>query len=311
MDIQHIRIGTRGSALALAQTEMVEKALKAKYSDISFERVIMKTEADRHNEKALSEFGGEGVFVKELENALLSGRIDIAVHSAKDMPVRTAEGLHIAGVLPRGDVRDVLVYRKELGESVDNIETAIRIGTGSPRRQSQLDALYPNIICEGIRGNVPTRLDKVRNGMYDGVILAAAGLERLGMLKLPEFNYRYFTEDEMLPAGGQAVIAIETRMSDDVVPFVEAVSDEKTFIELSAEQYVLRGLNAGCHEPVAVQAHVKMDEISISLAYGALSSNGDIIRVCRKGKREEWEQVATESVQTWRSLKQSENNKKV
>ncbi|MBR1598861.1 MAG: hydroxymethylbilane synthase [Lachnospiraceae bacterium] len=307
MNIQHIRIGTRGSALALAQTKMVEEALKGKYPNISFERVIMKTEADRHNEKALSEFGGEGVFVKELENALLSGRIDIAVHSAKDMPVRTAEGLCIAGVLPRGDMRDVLVYRKELSESFDNIKTAIRIGTGSPRRQSQIEALYPNIICEGIRGNVPTRLDKVRNGRYDGVILAAAGLERLGMLKLPEFNYRYFTEDEMLPAGGQAVIAIEARMSDDIVPFVEAVSDEKSFIELSAEQYVLRGLDAGCHEPVAVRAHVKMDEISISLAYGTRSLKGDIIRVCRKGKREEWEQIATELVKIMCSRNQSEN----
>ena len=297
MKKKQIRIGTRGSALALIQTEMVEDRLQSKYPDISFERVIMKTEADRHKEKSLDKFSGEGVFVKELENALLSGRIDIAIHSAKDMPVRTAEGLCIAGVLPRGDVRDVLVYRKELGETVNNINATVRIGTDSPRRKSQLEAMYPNIICEGIRGNVPTRLDKVRNGQYDGVILAAAGLERLGMLKLPEFNYRYFTEDEILPAGGQAIIAIETRIGEEITACVDTISDKTAFYELTVEQYVLRGLNAGCHEPVAVRAKAVNDEIIINAARAYTDENKTNIKRIRKiGLLANWEKTADEIV---------------
>ena len=297
METEQIRIGTRGSALAIAQTEMVEEAIKDKYPNISFERIIIKTEADRHNEKALAEFNGEGVFVKELENALLSGRIDIAVHSSKDMPVRIAEGLCIAGVLQRGDVRDVLVYRKEFSESFDSIKTAMRIGTGSPRRKSQLEALYPNVICEGIRGNVPTRLDKVRNGKYDGVVLAAAGLERLGMSNLPEFNYRFFTEDEMLSAGGQAIIAIETRIGEDITACVESISDKAAFLELTVEQYVLRKLNAGCHEPVAVRAKVVNDEIIISAARAYENEKETHIKkISRIGPVIEWGKKADEIV---------------
>ena len=306
MDIQHIRIGTRGSALALAQTELVEQALRERFVDIEFERVIYKTEADRNSRRSLVEFGGTGVFVKELERALIDREIDIAVHSAKDMPAGITDGLCIAGVLERDDVRDVLVYRKEFGDSIDEISPPFIVGTGSPRRQRQLEALYPHFTCVGIRGNVPTRLDKVRNGECDGVILAAAGLKRLGLLDQQEFCYHFFSEEEMLPAGGQAIIAIETRAIDDIKSYVQAVSDEAAFTELMAERQVLRFLNAGCHEPIAVRAHVKMDEVSISLAYGTLSSNGDIIRVCRKGKREEWEQVATELVQTLCSQKQSD-----
>ncbi len=329
MSIRHIRIGTRGSALALAQTELVEQALREKYPDIEFERIIYKTEADRDNRKPLVEFGGTGVFVKKLERALLDGEIDIAVHSAKDMPVMVSEGLCIAGVLPRDDVRDVLVYRKEYGNSVNEICAPFTVGTGSPRRQSQLEALYPHFTCVGVRGNVPTRLDKVRKGECDGVILAAAGLRRLGLLNQQEFCYHFFPEEDMLPAGGQAIIAIECRVSDAMVPLVRTISDDAAMLELLAEQQVLRLMNAGCHEPIAVRACVSESEISIDAVRAIISENRDvksmlhvsgtededdnfhmvvsekqirkfqafgdsIHRVCKKGKRSEWEWLATE-----------------
>lgn len=323
MNIRRIRIGTRGSILALAQTELVEQAIKASFPDIEFERIIYKTEADSNKRKPLVEFGGTGVFVKELERALLDGEIDIAVHSAKDMPAMISEGLCIAGTLPRDDVRDVLVYRKELGKSVDEITGSFTVGTGSPRRQSQLQELYPGFSCIGIRGNVPTRLNKVRNGECDGVILASAGLKRLGLMEQQEFSYHFFPEEEILPAGGQAIIAIEGRISDDVIPYIQAISDETAYVELMAEQKILRGLNAGCHEPIAVRARVEKDDILISVArevvvkedfakstsqMSSIKKDGDkfslplsnhrIDRICKKGKVSGWEMLADEIVDT-------------
>lgn len=309
MGIKRIRIGTRGSALALAQTELVEQALKRSFPDLELERIVFKTEGDRNRQKPLAELGGVGVFVKELEKALIDDRIDIAVHSAKDMPVSISDGLCIAGVLERADVRDVLVYRKEFGKDINGIEAPFIVGTGSPRRQQQLKKLYPHFSCVSVRGNVPTRLDKVKNGECDGVILAAAGLTRLGLMDQEDFYYHLFSEEEMLPAGGQAIIAIEGRVSDEAVSYVEAISDDRAYAELLAERYVLRGLNAGCHEPVGVRASVQNDEISIvgvrsvlRKSEGADMQSGEDLCdkvdrcACRKGSLSDWEKVADDVV---------------
>ena len=166
--MRRIRIGTRGSRLALIQTEYVEKELKHRFADVITERVIIHTEADKDRRTPLYEFKGTGVFAKELESALLEDRIDIAVHSAEDMAVNIPDKLTIAGALEREDVRDVLVYRKDIPKSLDDIKQEITIGTDSPRRKSQIEKLYPLIKCESIRGNVPTRIAKVKNGEYDG-----------------------------------------------------------------------------------------------------------------------------------------------
>lgn len=293
MKTRIIRIGTRGSKLALTQTEMVEKKLKIAYPGIRTERIIINTIADMHSDKPLAEFGGEGVFSKELERALLDGRIDVAVHSAKDMAVNTATGLAISGVLKREDVRDVLVYRKGLDLSLTGTGKKLRIGTGSPRRRCQIEALYPDFICENIRGNVPTRLDKVRNGLYDGVILAVAGLKRLDMLGLDEFEYRYFTEEEMLPAGGQAIIAIETSIVGMAAELIGEISDADSYLELKTEQYVIRCLNAGCHEPIAVRALVEGDKLTVRIVR---AFEGGLIKVSRIGHRAKWKGTADEAV---------------
>ncbi len=258
-----IRIGTRGSKLALIQTEMVLEELKKKYPDWEMERVIISTKGDQMLNKPLTDFLGKGVFITEFEEALLTGQIDLAVHSSKDMPMELAEGLVIAGVLPRADARDVLVTRKGLLEAKKLLD--ITVGTGSVRRQIQLKKLYPDINCVSIRGNVPTRLQKIRDGEVDAVLLAAAGLSRLGMLKEAEFDYRFFSYEEMLPAGGQGIIAMEGRDGDEIARLAGAVSDEKAYYELETERSIMKQLEAGCHEPIGIISCIEQEEISVQV----------------------------------------------
>lgn len=249
---ESIRIGTRGSLLALAQTDLFIEQLQKHYPGISCEKVILKTAGDKILDKPLLEFGGKAVFVTEFEDAIKEGRIDYAVHSAKDMPMELSEGLTVACVLPREDARDVLVTRK--GTKLAELKEAV-IGTGSLRRQSQLLALYPNAVCRSLRGNVPTRLEKLKAGAFDGIILAAAGLKRLCLDACEEYEYTYLDLEDMVPAGGQAIVAIEGRSGKEQ-EFLKAVTDEKAALELQAERLILKGLNAGCHEAVGVYAEI-------------------------------------------------------
>lgn len=255
-----IRIGTRGSRLALAQTDQVMAALQQQYPRLHIEQVILHTRGDKLLDRPLADFGGKGVFITEFEDALLRGDIDLAVHSAKDMPMELAPGLTIGGVLPRADVRDVLVTRKGLTGT-----GSITVGTGSLRRQFQLRALYPKAECISIRGNVPTRLQKVRNGECDGVVLAAAGLERLGLLQEEDFAYRFFSCDEMIPAGGQGIIAIEGRAQDRATELAGSISDGNALLELETERYILKLLDAGCHEAIGVSSAAADGKITIRL----------------------------------------------
>lgn len=263
-----IRIGTRGSLLALEQTDRVIAALTARYPQLHMEKVILHTKGDKILDKPLLEFGGKGVFITEFEEALQDGRIDLAVHSAKDMPMELAEGLVIAGALPRADVRDVLVTRKGA------LENAV-IGTGSLRRQFQLKAIYPDVQCISIRGNVPTRIQKVRNGECDGVVLAAAGLERLGLLQEADLEYRYFSSEEMVPAGGQGIIAIEGRLDDEITDMVHDISNENAMLELETERRILQLLEAGCHEAIGVISKVEKEQIAVQIIQ---ESDGTVYR---------------------------------
>lgn len=288
-----IKIGTRGSHLALAQTDQVIAVLKEHYPELHMEKVVLHTQGDRILDKPLVEFGGKGMFITELEEALASGRIDLAVHSAKDMPIELADGLVIAGALPRADVRDVLVMRKGLlAEPVnkkkkmtlpengqENMWKSVGmnpiIGTGSLRRQFQLKALYPDAQCISIRGNVPTRLQKIRDGICDGVILAAAGLERLGLLEAPDLDYHYFSPEEMVPAAGQGIIAIEGRIDDALLGVVDSISNQNAMLELETERRILQLLEAGCHEAIGVISKVKNRQIEIQIIQ---EINGEVYR---------------------------------
>jgi hydroxymethylbilane synthase len=266
-----IKIGTRGSDLAIAQTKQVAAALQKAFPSIIVETIVLRTMGDKILDKPLPEFGGKGAFVTEFEEALLAGSIDLAVHSAKDMPVDLAPQLVIAGVLKREDARDVLVTRK--GENRLR-KTGFVIGTGSLRRQSQIQMIYPKAEYRGIRGNVPTRLRKLREKEYDAVVLAAAGLKRLGLLEEADLEYRYFSFDEVIPAGGQAVIAIEGRKEDAFTEMVRQISDGTAFAELMMEREILQMLDAGCHEAVGVLAQYTEDSVRIRL----MKEIGEIVR---------------------------------
>lgn len=251
--------GTRGSALALRQVEIVSAAIHGALPEISIDQQVIRTEGDRRTEVSLDQIGGQGVFVKDIESRLLNGEIDLAVHSLKDMPARTPAGLTIGAVLPRGDVRDVLVSQRRA--SLAELPSNSRVGTDSRRRSVQLWALRPDLRIEGVRGNVNTRIGKVESGDYDAVALAAAGLERLGLL---DKAGQFFSTDEVMPAVGQAVLAIECREKDhEVIEIVKQVDDRPTRLAISAERGFLSRLGSGCSLPVGAYGRLDGDKLRL------------------------------------------------
>ncbi len=261
-----IRIGTRKSALAVAQANLVAEALAKTGTGLSAELVLKQTEGDRILDRPLLEFGGKGVFVAEFEQALLQGEIDFAVHSAKDLPMELEEGLGIVAVLEREDPRDVLVTPASKDISG---KREIVIGTSSLRRKLQIEeigkTMWPEAVvrCENIRGNVPTRLSKLMEGSYDGILLAAAGLKRLGLWEDSQYDYHCFDCETFIPAGGQGILAVEGRLDSGLEAVVKPLEDETARLCLSLERRILKLLNAGCHEPVGVYSRLKGGEMEV------------------------------------------------
>ena len=243
-----LRVATRKSALAMAQTTMVAEAIIKANPGLSYELVSMTTEGDRRLDKSLASFGGKGVFIKELEVALLEGRADIAVHSLKDMPAEVLPEFKLAAVLHREDPRDAFIARGGVdGCKFMELPAGARIGTGSIRRVVQLKALRPDLEYVPIRGNIQTRLSKLAE--LDGVILAAAGLKRMG---LADQVTEYFSTEQMLPASGQGILAIETlNAKQSLDAHLARVNDAETYCIAVAEMAYLKALNAGCQFPVA------------------------------------------------------------
>lgn len=299
-----VKVGTRGSKLALAQTELVIKALRERFPQVDFQMVTMSTRGDRDTSRALLEFGGKAVFVEEFEEAILKGDIDIAVHSAKDMPMEIMEGLTISGTLPRACPQDVLIYKS--GRSFDRNDSFV-VGTSSLRRQYQIRDMYQNAVCKNLRGNVGTRIQKLEDGEYDAIILAAAGLERLGIIDgsaecvevhKDELTFRYLSTESMLPAACQGIIAIETRTSGEACDMVREINDTEAYTQLICERAVLNRLNAGCHEPIGVYSEMKGKHVKLSLMKaGAAVSDKEKdkeIQIHRKtveGNTADWEQL--------------------
>ena len=241
-----LRIATRKSALAMAQTTLVAEAIAAANPGLTYELVSMTTEGDRRLDKSLASFGGKGVFIKELEVALLEGRADIAVHSLKDMPAEVLPEFKLAAVLKREDPRDAFIARGGVnGLKFMQLPAGARVGTGSIRRVVQLKALRPDLEYVPIRGNIQTRLSKLEE--LDAVVLAAAGLKRMG---LADQVTEYFSTEQMLPASGQGILAIETLANRDNA-LLAPVNDPATFCIAVAEMAFLKALNAGCQFPVA------------------------------------------------------------
>jgi len=253
-----LRIGTRGSALALWQARTVAVLLEARGRTI--EICIMRTAGDRLQDAPLSEAGGKGLFVKEIEDALLEDRIDLAVHSAKDMSVALPDGLVVSAVLPREDSRDALVLRR----GVTALGGSPAIGTGSVRRTAQLRAGYPDARFLPIRGNVDTRLRKLDAGEFDALVLAVAGLKRLGHEDRVSVR---LSHDECVPAPGQGIVAIETRLDDrEIAEVLRPINDVRSAACFDAERAVVSALGGGCQLPlgaVAVHAGDRLDMLAL------------------------------------------------
>lgn len=242
-------IGSRGSKLALWQAQWIRTLISRFRPDLTSEIEIIKTTGDVKNEP-LSVIGGQGVFTKELEDALLSGRIDLAVHSLKDLPTNLPDLLTIAAICERDDARDALVLRegRSLG-SVSDLPPGAVVGTSSPRRLAQLKHLRRDVVIKELRGNVDTRLRKLDEGQYDALLLAAAGLRRLG---LESRISALITTDEMLPAVGQGALAVETRANDQsTIALVSSFNHSATQVACSSERSFLRTLGGGCQLPIA------------------------------------------------------------
>lgn len=254
MPAQTIRVGSRGSELALIQARSVARALDAKT-----ELVIIETHGDRVTDRPLSEVGGAGLFIKEIESALLDGRIDLAVHSMKDVPSVVPEGLTLAATLERLDARDALVSRA--ATSIAELPRGAHLATGSLRRRSQLLALRPDLEVEDLRGNVGTRLDKFDASPWDAIVLAAAGLLRLG---LKERIRSPIPIDEMIPAVGQGALAIETRADDRaVLSVVSSMNHPRTQRAVACERAFLGRLEGGCQVPIGAFAEARDDALHL------------------------------------------------
>jgi hydroxymethylbilane synthase len=266
-----LRLGTRGSALALVQAEAVEAALRAAHPGLPIERVIIRTTGDRRTDVALSQVAkaegvfDKGVFIKELEQALADGVIDLAVHSLKDLPTVVDPRFSLAAVLERAPVADVLISRD--GWRLAEVPAGAVVGTSSVRRARQVSHLRPDLRVEDLRGNVPTRLEKLRDRKgCDVILLAEAGLVRLGYLtgrapggtvvpldRIEGLHGVALAEEDMFPAAGQGAVGIEIRADDEAVAAVVAgVNHAPTWARVSAEREFLRLLGAGCHTPVGV-----------------------------------------------------------
>lgn len=259
--VPRLAIGTRGSPLALWQAHAVRDALAAAFGrapeTIAVE--VIRTSGDRIQDRALSEAGGKGLFTKEIEEALLEGRIDLAVHSAKDVATVLPDGLHLAGYLPRADVRDALILAE--GAGLGDLPPGARVGTASLRREAQLRRLRPDLDVALLRGNVQTRLSKVRGGDFHGTLLALAGLTRLG---LAHEASAILPLDDFLPAVGQGAVAIECRIADPATnDAIARIACRATGIALAAERALLAALDGSCRTPIAGLATVAGAEVRL------------------------------------------------
>jgi hydroxymethylbilane synthase len=289
-----LRIGTRGSALALAQAHEVRRRLAAAHGldEATIEVVTIKTSGDRIQDRPLAEAGGKGLFTKEIEEALLAGEIDLAVHSMKDMPTVLPDGLTMSAMLPREDVRDAFISAK--WPSIDALPQGAVVGSSSLRRQAQLRRMRPDLQVITYRGNVETRLRKLAEGAVDATLLAVAGLNRLG---LADRITAAIPLDVMLPAVAQGAIGIETRFDDeDTIDLVTALNDATTALCVTAERAFLARLEGSCRTPIAGLG---------TLACGTFTFRGEILRpdgsehhaVTKQGAPATAVQLATEAAE--------------
>jgi hydroxymethylbilane synthase len=276
-----IRVGTRGSDLAVAQSQWVIAAIRNKFPDWEFELVPMKTTGDRILDQRLDRIGGKRLFIKELEAALIDKSIDIAVHSMKDIPADLPGELIIAAVSRREDPRDALVTAD--GRRLEQLAENAVVGTGSMRREVQLLQMRPGLQVKNLRGNVLTRLNRLLNQEFDAVVLAMAGLKRLG---LEDKCAQCFAVSDIIPAVGQGALCVETRKGEDVAYLRASVHDEESALAISAERSYLIKLNGSCGIPIGAHAVIAGDRMTV---YGmlALEDKSEVYRDSIAGNKQD------------------------
>ena len=260
-------IGSRGSDLALWQSNFIKYELEKRYKDLIVTIKRIKTKGDKILDVALSKIGDKGLFTKDLENQLLKGNIDIAVHSLKDLETHIPDGLNLAAITRRHKVEDVLIA-KNPGVTIRTLPHEATVATGSLRRRSQLLHIRPDIKIVDLRGNVPTRIRKFLNSDWHGIILARAGVERL---KMEQHISSYISVDEIIPAVGQGALGIEIKADNQfAAEMVQSVHDHDTFLAVSAERAFLKSLQGGCQVPIGAYAQVKSNGLYLAAVIGSI-----------------------------------------
>ncbi len=286
-------IGSRSSDLALWQAHYVKDAIERKNKGITVEIKRIQTKGDKILDVALSKIGDKGLFTKEIENELLSGSIDIAVHSLKDLETKIPEGLKLSVVTKRHNVEDVLIARDH-GITIDTLRKNAIVATGSLRRRSQLQHLRPDIKVMDLRGNVPTRINRFITSDWDAIILACAGVERL---KLEKHISSYIPVTRMLPAVGQGALGIEIKKNNQFAnDIIQPLHHEDTYISVTAERSLLAALQGGCQVPIGAYAQVESDNLSLAAMVGTLDGR-KIIRRTINGSKKEPEQTGKKLAQ--------------
>ncbi|ACL05696.1 hydroxymethylbilane synthase [Desulfatibacillum aliphaticivorans] len=277
-----IKIGTRGSPLALWQAEHVAALLERRNPNVKTELVVIKTKGDKILDVPLAKVGGKGLFVKEIEESLLDGRTDMAVHSMKDVPSEFPPGLCLAAIMEREDPRDALICSRAKG--LLDLPPNAKIGTSSLRRSAQLLALMPDLQIEPLRGNIGTRLDKLTSLNLDAIVLAAAGVKRMAM---DDKVSEYIPEETVLPAVGQGAMGIEIREDDPVAgPLARALNHEPTQVIVTGERAFLKRLDGGCQVPVAAHGRLKGDFLQLTGVIAGVDGT-PIFRDSVSGKKED------------------------
>lgn len=291
--MKKIRIATRNSPLALWQAGHVRDQLQKLYPGLAVELIAIRTQGDKILDKPLSDIGGKGLFLKELEQQLLARSADIAVHSMKDVTIDLQAGLKLAVIMQRADPRDVLISNNF--STLSNLPEGSRIGTSSLRRQSQLKAKRPDLMIMNLRGNIGTRLRKLDNQEYDGIILAAAGILRL---RLDHRIKEYLSTDIMLPAVGQGAIGIETRSDDqEVQQILQPLNDPDTVFQLTAERAFSGRLYGSCQLPMAAYAEASGDELYLRGLVGSVDGS-EIVAGEIRGSKSDAENIGLQLAET-------------
>lgn len=288
--MKEIKIATRKSILALWQSEHIKARIEAQHKGVKVVLEGMKTKGDVILDTPLAKIGGKGLFTKELEDSMLKGETDIAVHSLKDVPVVFPEGLKLAAICSREDTRDAMISEKFAKFS--DLPHGAKVGTTSLRRKMQLLIMRPDLEIISLRGNVQTRLRKLKEGEFDAIILAMAGINRLN-LKAEVAHIYTFGFDEMIPAMGQGALGIEARDEKQILEQIDFLNDENAVIETTIERDFVSVLEGGCQVPIGISARLQDDEISIDAIVG-LPDGSEFIKDSLKSSKDKFQSVGKE-----------------